>query len=179
MNLKTTIGLAVLLLAGSLGAEMVQGGGFSFFLSAPAGWVLDKKMAADNESDALLYPQGTTYQNAPSVLYVSVAVKGDGFKDLKDLMRQDADSARQQNPGFRLQNGPFLYTRLKKIVPLYLFLGFKDGTAEAVVYVEEPDAVVVFTLSASNEQVLHEDLPALQESVASYEFIGKTGGGLE
>lgn len=177
MNLKTIIGLAAFLSAGCLGADMIQGDGYSFFLSAPAGWVLDKDLASDAESDALLYPQGTSYQNAPSVLYVSVAVKGDEFKDLKDLMQQDEDSARQQNPGFHLQNGPLLHTHLKKSVPLYLYLGFKDGTTEAVAYVDEPDMVVIFTLSSSNEQILHEDLPALQATVDSYEYIGKTGDG--
>ena len=88
----------VFLLLGALPgrAEMIQGGGFSFFLSAPVGWVLDKSMASDAEADAVLYPQGTTYQNAPSVLYVSVVDKDGGFKDLGDLERQDESSARQQ-----------------------------------------------------------------------------------
>ncbi len=179
MSLKLAIGLTVFLLAGCLGAESVRGEGYSFFLDAPAGWVLDKSMASDAEADAVLYPQGTTYQNAPSVLYVSVAVKGDGFKDLKDLLGQDEDSARQQNPKFHVQNGVVLQTRLKKSASLYLFLGFKDGTAQAVAYVEEADVVVAFTLSSSNEQILREDLPALQETVDSYEFIGKTDDGLE
>jgi hypothetical protein len=173
------IGLVLLFSTGPLWAEMVQGGGYSFFLSAPAGWVLDKSMASDAEADAVLYPQGTTYQNAPSVLYVSVADKGDGFKDLNDLIRQDQSSARQQNPSLRLQNGPFLRTHLKKSVPLFLYLGYKDGSGEAVAYVEEADAVVVFTLTSSSEQILHEDLPALQAAVDSYEFIGESGEGLE
>lgn len=131
-------------------------------------------MASMAESDAVLYPQGSTYQNAPSVLYVSVAVKGEGFKDLKDLEKQDADSVRRSNPGFRLQNGPFLQTCSKKTVPLFLYLGFKDGTGEAVAYVEQGEVVVVFTLASSNEQILHEDLPALQACLDSYEFIGKS-----
>ncbi len=179
MNFKLMVGLTVFLSAGFLGAESVQGEGYSFFLSAPAGWVLDKSLSSEAEADAVLYPQGTTYQNAPSVLYVSVSVKGDGFKDLKDLLAQDEDSARQPNPHFHLQSGPVLETHLRKSVPLYLFLGFKDGTAQAVAYVDEADVVVVFTLSSSNEQILREDLPALQGAVDSYEFIGKTGEDLE
>lgn len=154
-----------------LQAEMIQGSGLSFFLSAPAGWVLDKSMAAQAESDAVLYPQGTTYQNAPSVLYVSVVDKGEGFKDLADLKQQDETSARQNNPGFHLQNGPLLQTYLKKSVPVFLYLGLKDGSSEAVAYVEEAEAVVVFTLTSTNEQILHEDLPALQSAVGSYESM--------
>jgi len=158
---------------------MVQGGGYSFFLSAPVGWVLDKSLAADAEADAVLYPQGTTYQNAPSVLYVSVVDKGEGFKDLKDLIHQDESSARQQNPRLQVQNGPLLQTLLKKSVSLFLYTGYKDGSGEAVAYIEEEDMVVVVTLTSSTGQILREDLPALQAAVESYEFIGKSGEDLD
>lgn len=163
----------------TLQAEMVQGDGYSFFLSAPVGWVLDKTIASDAEADAVLYPQGTTYQNAPSVLYVSVVDKGDGFKDLKDLIRQDQSSGLQQNPGLRVRTGPLLQTHLKKNVSLFLYTGYKDGSGEAVAYIEEEDMVVVVTLASSTEQILHEDLPALQAAVESYEFIGKSPEDLE
>lgn len=175
MELRKILVGAFFLAALPLRAEMVQSSGFSFFLSAPAGWVLDKTMASQAESDAVLYPQGTTYQNAPSVLYVSVTPKGEGFKDLADLEQQDQSSAGQNNPRFHLQNGPLLQTHLKKSVPVFLFLGLKDGSGEAVAYVEEQGAVMVFTLTSTNEQVLHEDLPALQAVVDSYEFMEKSG----
>ena len=162
-----------------LNADIVEGNGYSFFLSAPLGWVLDKSVSSDDESDAVLYPQGTTYRNAPSILYVSIALKGDGFKDLPDLLQQDAQWGSRQGSQFHLRNGPRLQTRLKKAVPVYLYLGLKDGTSEATAYVDEKEVVVVFTLSSSNEQILHEDLPALQTAVESYEFIGKSGENLE
>lgn len=164
----------MLLAAVPVHAEMIQGSGFSFFLSAPAGWVLDKSMASQAEADAVLYPQGTTYQNAPSILYVSVTGKGDGFKNLSDLKLQDEASARQNNPRFHLQTGPVLQTQLKKSVPLFLYLGLKNGSGEAIAYVEEPEAVVTFTLTSTNEQILREDLPALQAAVESYEFMGNS-----
>lgn len=174
------ISLLILLLAAApMSAEIVEGNGYSFFLSAPAGWVLDKSVSSDDESDAVLYPQGTTYRNAPSLLYVSIALKGDGFKDLADLLHQDEEWGRQQGPHFHLRNGPRLQTRLKKGVPVYFYLGLKDGTSEATAYVDETDVIVVFTLSSANEQILHEDLPALQTAVESYEFIGKTGENME
>lgn len=167
---KLAVILFFLISLSPLCGEMVQGEGYSFFLTAPIGWVLDKDRASAEEADALLYPQGSTFQNAPSILYVSVAVKGDGFKDFKDLLRQDEEAARLQNPHLRLQNGPLLQTRLKKNVPLFLYLGLKGGGGEALVYVEEKEMVVIFTLVSSNEQILHEDLPALQAAVGTYKL---------
>ncbi|HTC19759.1 MAG TPA: hypothetical protein VK859_02860 [bacterium] len=173
MKTIVSFGLALFFLALPLRAEMIQGDGYSFFLSAPMGWVLDETMAADAEADAVLYPQGTTYQSAASVLTVSAAFKGDGFKDLADLMRQDEADSRQQNPEFSLQKGPLLQTRLQKKVLLYFYLGLKDGGCEAVAYLEEKDRVMIFMLSSSSEQILREDLPALQETVESYESTGE------
>jgi hypothetical protein len=34
---------------------------------------------------------------------------------------------------------------------------------------------MIFMMSSSNEQILHEDLPALQETVESYESTGESG----
>jgi hypothetical protein len=174
--MKTTLslGLTLFLLALPLRAEMIQGDGYSFFLSAPVGWVLDRTMAEDAEADVVLYPQGTTYQSAASVLTVSAAFKGDGFKDLADLMQQDAEDSRQQNPLFTLQKGPLLQTHLQKRALLFFYLGLKDGGSEAVAYLEERDRVMIFMLSSSSEQILHEDLPALQETVESYESTGES-----
>ncbi len=168
--------LTFFLMAAPLRAELIQGDGYSFFLSAPIGWVLDQHMAADSETDVVLYPQGATYQTAASILTVTAAFKGDGFKDLKDLIGQDEADGRQQSPGFSVQKGPVLRTRLQKPVSLFLYLGLRDGGCEAVAYLEEKDRIMIFMLSSSNEQILHEDLPALQETVESYESISPGTG---
>ena len=165
--------------SGVIHAEMIQTAVCSFFLTPPLGWVLDQSIASQEEAEAVLYPQGTTYKEAPSVLFVSVAEKGGGFKDLKDLLKQDREWALQENPHFKLQTGPLLQTRLKRKEPLYFYLGLKDGEGDAVAYVEEEQAVILFTLSSSNEKILREDLPALQELVDSYEFAGKGQEDLE
>jgi hypothetical protein len=114
-----SFGAALFLFTAPLRAEMIQGDGYSFFLSAPAGWVLDRTMAVDAEADVVLYPQGTTYQSAASVLTVSAAFKGEGFKDLGDLVRQDEEDSRQQNPDFSIRKGPVLQTRLEKRAVLF------------------------------------------------------------
>lgn len=173
MKLKWAWFLIVFWGALPLQAEMIQGDGYSFFLSAPLGWVLDLHLAEETEADVVLYPQGATYQNASSILTVNAAIQGEDFKDLKDLVRQDEEDARQQNPKLSVQKGPLLQTRFQKPVPLFFYSGLKDGGGEAVGYLEEKGRVMIFILSSSNEQILREDLPALQETVESYESMGE------
>jgi hypothetical protein len=171
MKLKWAWALVVFWGAMPLQAEMINGDGYSFFLSAPLGWVLDRHLAAEAEADVALYPQGTTYQNAASVLTLNATFRGEDFKDLKGLMRQDEEDTRQQNPKLSVRKGPVLQTRLQKPASLFFYLGLKGGGCKAVAYLEEKDRVMIFTLSSSNEQILYEDLPALQETVESYESM--------
>jgi hypothetical protein len=154
-------------------SELITGDGYSFFLSAPLGWVLDKSLASEAEADVVLYPKGSTYQNAASILTVSAVIKGEGFKDLKDLLKHDEEDGRQQNPKFSVEKGPILRTHLEQSVLLYYYRGMKDGGSEAVAYLDEQDHIMLFVLSSSNESILHEDLPALQEAVESYQFIAQ------
>lgn len=162
-----------------LKADMIQGDGYAYFLSAPLGWVLDKTIASDIEADCVLYPQGMTYQTAPSVITVSAAFKGDGFKDLNDLLRQDEEAGIHQNNKFSVKIGPTLRTHLQKILSLRFYEGFRDGGCEAVAYLEETDLVMVFMLASSNDQIMREDLPALQEVVESYDSISNTKDDLD
>ena len=171
MNLRWAWALVIFWGAMPLQAEMIQGNGYSFFLSAPIGWVLDQHLAAEAEADVVLYPQGATYQNAASVLTVNAAFQGEDFKNLKDLIKQDEEDTRQQNPNLSVRKGPVLQSRFQKPVSLFYYLGLKGGSCEAVAYLEEKDRVMIFTMSSSNEQILSEDLPALQETVESYESM--------
>lgn len=152
------------------GMQRIKGDGFSYFIAPPLGWVLDLESAKSADSDAVLYPKGTHYDNAPSVLYTSAFVPAKG-KKLEELIAEDLNLSRAQNPGLSMEKGPTLYTRFQKPVPLRYYSGFKDGHLEAAAYLAEADVIVTFVLSSSDQQVFNEDLPALQALVASYEFM--------
>lgn len=166
-----TLLFLIALAASALHAEMIRGDGYSYFLSAPLGWVLDKSLAAQAEADLVLYPQGTTYFKADSVITLSTAFQGAGFKDLADLLHRDEVEGKRANPRFESRKGPMLYTKELKSAPVQFYTGLKNGACEAVAYVEDGDRIMIFALSCPNLPILHEDLPALKETVASYESI--------
>lgn len=154
-----------------LRAEWVQGEEFSYSLDAPIGWVLDRSMASQAEADLVLYPQGSSYYKADSVITLSSYGLGGNLKTLDDLIQKDEKDGKKSNPKMEVQKGPLLSTKKMRPVPLYFYLKLKDGTCEAVAYVQEDSRVMLFVLSCPNPQVLHEDLPALQETVGSYEAL--------
>lgn len=166
-------GLAAPVFAGGTflppGSQRVKGDGYSFYITAPMGWVLDLEAGKLLDSDAVLYPKGTRYDDAPSVLYASAAQRDKG-KNLAELIQLDFNGTKSQNPRLAMEKGPTLYSLLQKPAQVRFYNGFKDGHWEADAYLEEEDVIVTFVLSSSDEKIFHEDLPALQVLVASYVF---------
>ncbi|HVZ81363.1 MAG TPA: hypothetical protein VHE12_11305 [bacterium] len=160
--------LFLFILALPLRAEWIQGDGFSYSLDAPVGWVLDRSLASQVEADLVLYPQGSSYYKADSVITLSTFGLGGKVKTVQDLVQKDAQDGKASNPKMEILKGPILSTKQLRSVPVYLYTRLKDGTCEAVAYVGEEDRVILFVLSCPNVQVLHEDLPALKETVGSY-----------
>jgi hypothetical protein len=158
-------------LALPLRAEWIRGDDFSYSLDAPIGWVLDRSMAAQAEAELVLYPQGSSYYKADSVITLTSIELGGNIKTLGDLIKKDEKDGKASNPKMEVQKGPLLRTKKMGPVPLYFYLKLKDGTCEAVAYIQEDNRVMLFVLSCPNSQVLHEDLPALQETVSSYEAL--------
>ena len=151
-------------------SQSIRGEGGTFRVTPPWGWVLDRGMGKTVETDAVLYPKGTTYKDAPSVLYVTAA-PSDGAPDLKSFLKRELKELKSENPKLKVEEGPVLATRLLKPSPVRFYSGFKDGHFEAVAYVSERGFTMVFVLSTSDEKVLQEDLPALQALAASYEAL--------
>lgn len=158
------------------GSQRVKGDGFSFYITAPLGWVLDLEAGKSLESDAVLYPKGTRYGDAPSVLYATAQERGKG-KDLAEIIQLDFNGTKSQNPRLSMEKGPTLYSLLQKPAQVRFYNGFKDGHWEAVAYLEEEEVLMTFVLSSSDEKIFHEDLPALQVLVASYVFMSEEDQG--
>lgn len=156
--------------------EWIQGNGFSYSLDAPIGWVLDRSMASQAEADLVLYPQGSSYYKADSVITLTTFELGGNTKTLDDLIQKDEKEGKASNPQMTVQRGPLLRTKQMRSARLYFYLKLKDGTCQAAAYVEEDSRVMLFVLSCPNAQVLHEDLPALQETVGSYEALPDKDG---
>jgi hypothetical protein len=163
------IGVLLWALALPLRAEWIEGDGYSYSLDAPIGWILDKSMAAQAEADLVLYPQGSSYYKADSIITLSSYEYSGNVKTLQDLIQKDEKEGKTSEPKMVVQKGPILLTKQLHSAPLYFYSKLKGGGCEAVVYVEQDSRVILFVLSCPNLQVLHEDLPALKEAVGSYE----------
>jgi len=144
----------------------------NFMVSEPLGWLLDLHPAGVEEAVAVLFPKGTSLQTAPSVIYISTFNKDDqGFKDLGTWVEKDEAEVRQAGPQVEVKLGPLLYTRLHKTAVTRFYLDEPKKQFEGAVYIEEKDLVIRLSLESGDGKIFNEDLPALQELVASYEWM--------
>jgi len=149
----------------------------NFTVTEPLGWLLDDHPSGVEEAMAVLYPRGTSLKTAPSVIYISVFYKEDQeFQDLDGWIKKDEASVLQEDPKTRVQAGPPLRTRLQKAAPTRFYSDEAKKYFEGVAFIEEKDLVLRLTLESGDAKIFNEDLPALQELVASYEWMwGPTG----
>jgi len=77
--------LSLFICAGSFGQEnyregIVHGPKAGFNISAPEGWVLDNESGKDQGFPCVLYPKGSSWANAKTVMYTELA--GTEFEDV-------------------------------------------------------------------------------------------------
>jgi hypothetical protein len=68
-----------------------------FMISVPKGWVLDRATGQKMGTCCVLYPQGSSWDQADSVIYPNIAEKQSG-QTLQQLMANDLDGFRQRFP---------------------------------------------------------------------------------
>lgn len=153
------------------GGGLLYGPGYSFTLKPPAGWVLNNQVGVDQGFDAVFYPQGSSWSEAPAVMYANGANKKQaGVATLQGIIEKDAAKFKQKNPQIVITVGTPLKTNDGKTAQVRIYRGDKWGNQEAVAYIDEPAAVAVLVLSARNPKDFQKSLPAFEKLVGSYHF---------
>src|SRR5438105_3970138 len=136
--------LMILAIAGSVGAAedrtagLVYGDGYSFLVTPPPGWILDNHAGVDQGLYAVLYPEGKTWENATTAMYVNTAERKRGAR-LEEFVASDAkDFSRQVGGRVQVKAMPPLALASGAKAPVRLFAGDRWGNHEAVAYVESP-----------------------------------------
>ncbi len=152
------------------GSGIVYGDQHAFLISAPPGWILDNESGADQGIHAVFYPNGSSWDQAPAVMYATTVRKREGIATVQEFINSDFAKFKKRNPKIVMTESRALKTEDGKTAQVRLFQGDRWGNQEAVAYIEEPAVVVVLVLSARNQEAFQKSLPAFEKLVASYRF---------
>jgi hypothetical protein len=175
MKVIPFLGVVLFLIWHSAGAQDTFPGGIvygpkaAFKLDAPEGWVLDNSAGVDQGLPCVLYPKGSSWQDAKTIMYAKIA--STEFTDV-DVFVTKAIKEMQKVHGTPKQKIVSGKTGDGKPYFINEYPATKNYSQwERVAYVQLPGAVAYIVLSSRDEGNYKKDAPALQAALKSFAYL--------
>jgi len=171
--LSALLGIS-LLCALSLGKDTYPGGivygpKAAFTISAPAGWVLDNSAGVEQGLPCVLYPKGSTWAAAKTIIYAKIA--STQYEDAKAFvataikeMEKVHGHPRQKIESGKTGDGQAYF--VNEYAPTESYSQY-----ERIAYVQLPKAVAYIVLSARDEASYRKNTGALKEVLKSFAYL--------
>ena len=166
---------ALVLLSGTCLAQENHRGGIvygpkaAFNLGAPEGWVLDNESGASQGLPCVLYPKGSSWQDAKTIMYAKIA--GTEFEDVNAFvtkaikeMKKTHGAPKEKIAAGKTGDGHAYFINEYPATKTY-------SQWERVAYVQLPKAVAYIVLSSRDEASYRKDLRALQEALKTFVYL--------
>jgi hypothetical protein len=142
-----------------------------FSLTAPEGWVLDNHSGSRQGLPAVLYPRGSSWKEAPAVMYPTSDRKPASEHPLQDVIAETLEQYRAASPGLKVESLAPVPTGDARTAEVRKLSGEAQGNVEAIAFIEEADRVVLLILSARSEAEYAAALPAFLRLAGSYSYL--------
>jgi hypothetical protein len=170
----------VVLLAGarSSGQENYRGGivygpKAAFNISAPEGWVLDNQSGADQGLPCVLYPKGSTWADAKTIMYAKIA--STNFENVEKFvamaikeMQKTHGTPKQKIESGKTGDGQPFFINEYPATKSY-------SQWERVAYIQLPHAVAYIVLSSRDEPSYRKDSSALRKVLKTFVYMEVKG----
>jgi len=175
MKARLFICLALLLFCSPVSARETYPGGIvygpkaAFNIAAPEGWVLDNTSGADQGLPCVLYPKGSSWSDARTIMYAKIA--STQFEDVNAFvamaireMQERHGKPKEKIASGKTPDGHNYFINEYRATKSY-------SQWERVAYVQLPHAVAYIVLSSRDEASYRKDSPALQEVLKTFVYL--------
>ena len=147
----------------------------AFFVSAPKGWVFSFEEGQRSGLEAVMYPLGSNWADAPTVFYVNTAhLNNTSQKNVNDVIEHDIERIKAANASVNIEYGTTLNTGKRKNAAITLYvLGNQYDNYEAVAYIQEDNMVAILVMSTRDHELFQRHFPDFVYLVESYYYIEK------
>jgi hypothetical protein len=132
------------------GSGVVYSGKLGVMLSAPKGWVLDNKSGVSQGTHAVMYPKGSSWRNAPEVIYVTVHEMAPG-ETLLDLITRDIAKFKKEFLGIKVEELEPVALRNGKAAFVRSYSGGAYPSFECVAYAQYGTGAAVYVLTCRTQ----------------------------
>lgn len=143
--------------------EQGEEAGVPFEFVVPKGWTFDQEHAAEADAEVIFYPEGDSWQESKTVIYLRVAGKKEG-ESVAGLMAADSLKLEQEFPGIRINAASPLRTVDGKTALVRHISGAKNGKRQAIAYIDDAEAIIMLMLVARGGQ-------AFDGALEPFEFL--------
>jgi hypothetical protein len=147
------------------GGGIVYGDELGVGVGAPAGWIFDAESGVSQGLHAVMYPQGSSWARATSVMYINV-VKVGPKEALSDFIAGDVETFKGRFQDLRVEVGESIKLLGGPEAEVRHYSGDAWGNREAVAYAMQGGSVAIFVLSCRSAADFTASLPAFQQMVA-------------
>ena len=148
---------------------IVYGPKAAFNISAPKGWVLDNESGKEQGMPCVLYPKGSSWADAKTVMYAKIA--STEFEDVNAFvtwaikgMKAKRGIPKQKIASGKTQDGRDYFINEYPATKTY-------SQWERVGYVQLPHAVVYIVLSSRDKTSYSKDAPALEKVLKTLVYV--------
>jgi hypothetical protein len=148
------------------GCAIVYGKDWAFLFATPERWVSLCRAERQVDAALALWPEGTTFAEAPAVMYVTVSAKEE--PSLEAFATVEQQRFRATAPKSKVTPvGPMAVADGKRALVVRLS-GDPGQNHELVAYAEGPTAYFILVLSARSVKALEEYRPAFRALLQSF-----------
>ena len=175
MKARLFICLALLLFCSPVSARETYPGGIvygpkaAFNIAAPEGWVLDNTSGVEQGLHCVLYPKGSSWADAKTIMYAKVA--STQFEDVNAFVAMAIKEMQKTHgkPKEKIASGK---TRDGHDYFINEYSATKSYSQwERVAYVQLPRAVAYIVLSSRDESSYRKDSGVLQEVLNTFVYL--------
>ena len=153
------------------GAAIVYAEGGGFMMSGPRGWIADRAVGERLGTCCVYYPEGSTWDNAETVMYPNIATKREGQKTLKEFMANDLAGFQKDNPEMTFTDGEPISLKDKRSALVRYFYGVNQKSFEAVAYIDQENVIALIVVSPKTQKGLSNAMPLLREVLQNYAYM--------
>jgi tetratricopeptide (TPR) repeat protein len=140
-----------------------------FKIDAPQAWVLDTEAGAEQGLPCVIYPKGSSWSDAKTVIYAKIA--GTKFEDvnafaataIKEMMKIHG-APKEKIASGKTPDGHDYFVNEYPASKTY-------SQWERVAYIQLPQAVGYIVLSSRDEPSYRKDVPALEELLKTFAYL--------
>jgi hypothetical protein len=170
--------LSLLFFCSSILAEENRGGivcgpKAAFKIDAPEGWVLDNEAGAQQGLPCVLYPKGSSWADAKTIIYAKIA--STQYEDVNEFVATAIKEMKKTHgiPKEKIASGK---TGDGKSYFINEYPATKSYSQwERIAYIQLPKAVAYIVLSSRDEASYRKDVGALKEALKTFVYMKVEG----